>query len=122
MTKNEIKTIMDRHIEKPFTTHHKSKRELIKFVNNSKGEGMKFRGYNKSTNQLNTIIKYLYFQEVIELLDFLKKEKQITFNQVATIVHADKKGGCITHIAIILITEFLNKGIADYESRIIKMV
>lgn len=121
MTPFEIKKLGDLHIGKLIITNRKSKREISAFVENSSGEGIIFKGINKTTNKPNSIKKYLYFHEIDEVVSLLKKSNQITFSQIESIVNTQTRGGCVTHVTIIIITIFLKVGIADYKNRLIRI-
>lgn len=100
-------------------TNTGSIRELFEFVEKNNRFGMRFKGIKLDTNEYNKINKYIYLDEINEVLDFLKANKKITFNKVADLVNADKKGNCVTHLTIEIISKFLKIGIVDYSYKTI---
>lgn len=101
-------------------THYGSIRELNEFVENKNRFGIRFKGIDETTKQYNSIVKYIYLDEINEIVDFLNVNNKITFNEIAFFVKADKKGNCVTHLAIEIITKYLQLGIADYSKKVIK--
>jgi hypothetical protein len=99
------------------TTNQGSIRQLNDFINNKTGKGMLFIGLDKKTHKRNSISKYIYFNEIQEIVNFIKINSIIDFKQVSTIVKANKKGGCVTHVAIILICDYLMIAKADYVNK-----
>jgi hypothetical protein len=95
------------------TTHYGSHRKLETFVDNTTGRGMLFIGINKETNKANSIRKYIYFQELTNIKNKLIKNQKISFKEIGEIT----AGNCATHIAIVILSEILNIGFADYHFR-----
>jgi hypothetical protein len=52
----------------------------------------------------------------------LKKKNNISFKEIGNFVNAEKKGGCVIHITIEIITKYLKIGEADYKLKKIKTI
>jgi hypothetical protein len=120
MTKEEFIKTSGLKVGDIITTQRGKLRELHKFVDKSNtGWGMKFFGIDSKSKHYNSISKYIYSNELVDVLDLLKKNKIISFKEVGNFVNSEKKGGCVTHTAIEIITKHLKIGEADYIKKIV---
>jgi hypothetical protein len=103
-------------------TNRGSIRELVEFVENSSGSGMRFRGIDPKSKSYNSINKYIYLSEINLLLDSLRKRKTLTFNEVSHFVSAHKKGGCVTLITVEIVVNFLKLANANYDRKILSLI
>jgi ssDNA-binding replication factor A large subunit len=121
---NDIEIIIKNKLKKGdiLTTNQGSLRTLNDYIDNKSGKGMLFIGIDKKTHKRNSISKYIYFNEIQEIVNYMKINSTVDFKQVSKFVNANKKGGCITHVAIILICDYLMIAKADYSQKIIAKI
>jgi hypothetical protein len=120
MTKEEFIKTSGLKVGDIITTQRGKLRELHKFVEKSNTVwGMKFLGIDSKSKHYNSIKKFIYSNELEDLIISLKKKKNITFKEVGNFVNSEKKGGCVTHTAIEIITKHLKIGEADYIKKIV---
>lgn len=120
----EIETLIKIKLKRGdiLTTKQGSLRMLNDYIDNKTGKGMLFIGVDKKTHKRNSISKYIYFNEIQEIVNFIKTNSIIDFKQVSTFVKANKKGGCVIHVAIILICDYLMIAKADYSQKNISII
>lgn len=120
MTKEDFIEHSGLNVGDIITTHREKLRELHKFVEKSNLVwGMNFLGIDSKSKHYNTISKYIYSNELDEVLNALKKKNNISFKEIGNFVNAGKKGGCVTHVTIEIITKHLKIGEADYIKKIV---
>ena len=119
MTKNEFIQLSSLETGAQIVTNRGSVRELAEFVENHMGFGMKFRGIDSKTGSYNSINKYIYLSEINSLLEFLLLNKKMNFNDVANIVKANTKGGCVTLISVEIVVKYLKMATVNYDSKIL---
>lgn len=121
---NDIEIIIKNKLNKGdiLTTNQGSLRMLNDYIDNKSGKGMLFIGIDKKTHKLNSMTKYIYFNEIQEIVNYMKINSTVDFKQVSNFVNANKKGGCVTHVAIILICDYLMIAKADYSQKIIAKI
>lgn len=123
MTKEEFILNSGLNVGDIIATHQGKLRELHKFVEKSNLVwGMNFLGIDSKSKHYNSISKYIYSNELDDVLDSLKKKNNISFNDIGNFVNAKKKGGCVIHITIEIITKYLKIGEADYKLKKIKTI
>jgi hypothetical protein len=117
MTKNEFILQSSLKIGSQIVTNRGSIRKLTKFVQNQKGFGMLFRGIDSKSGAYNTIKRYIYLDEINSFLNYLYLNKMMAFKDVENFVKANKKGACVTHIAIVIVVNHLKLATVNYESK-----
>ncbi len=119
MTKNEFIQLSSLNVGSKIVTNRGSVRELAEFVENQMGFGMRFRGIDSKSGTYNSINKYIYLSEINSLLEYLHLNKKMTFHDVSNFVNANTKGGCVTHVTVEIVVNYLKYAIVNYESKII---
>lgn len=123
MTKEEFVINSGLNVGDIITTHQSKLRELHKFVEKSNMVwGMNFLGIDSKNKHYNSISKYIYSNELDDVLNELKKKNNISFKDIGNFVKAEKKGGCVIHITVEIITKYLKIGEADFKLKKVKII